>query len=76
MEEMKVKVMINDNVTEALAEIQDEEMFQITMDSLDELNEFIFSHEDDDASTTVSLLRGIYNTRKLLCQLNGKVSRN
>ena len=76
MEEMKVKVMINDNVTEALAEIQDEEMFQITMDSLDELNEFIFSHEDDDASTTVNLLRGIYNTRKLLSQLNGKASRN
>ena len=68
--EEKVKVIIDDQVTKALADIQDPEEYEIVNDGLDELDEFIFDRQEDEKMAP-ELLLVVRNMRKLIRRLSG-----
>lgn len=68
--EEKVKVIIDDQVTKALADIQDPEEYEIMNDGLDELDEFIFDRQEDE-KMALELLLVVRNMRKLIRRLSG-----
>lgn len=67
----KVKVIIDDKVTKALADIQEPDEFHLILDGLERLNNFIFDH-DDEADVKVDLLFAVNNMRRHFCNLNAQ----
>lgn len=72
--EGKVKVIIDDQVTKALADIQDPEEYEIISDGLDELDDFIFDRQNDE-KTALELLLAVRNIRKIFARLNAQAQK-
>lgn len=72
--EDKVKLVLDETVTSALADIQDPMNYENYKAALEDVNEFIFSHSDFD-KTTVVCLSAIHDMQKLLGQLSGRSHR-
>ena len=67
---MDNKIIWNESVTAAVAEIQESDSFENLIAGLDALNDFVFDNSSDDKST-VGCLFAIHNLRKLLVQIHG-----
>lgn len=69
--EAKLKVIIDDQVTETLAKIQDAEEYGVITEGLEELDEFIFDRQDNE-KTALELLLVVRNMRKIFARLNAQ----
>lgn len=70
--DLKVNLMFDKAVTEALADIQDPDIYEGLSTGLDELEDFIFGHVGLEKDAAMACLATVHHLKRLLLKLSGQ----